>query len=201
MVQGPKSPYAHSPHPLHCTPNWERNGGYNLGRVKVQPKPKLGQSSARSGVGLCFQIQPLATGTKTPESPPPQTPVGQHGTRRLGAHSGWVGAGRPSPHSGPELKKAPSAGLTGEDRQSPGDSRVQPHLPGRPPCLPLHTAPEFGSAGSRPRPPKLAGGLSRQSPRRPRGRPPPGKGVPGPSGNAGSSRRPERTLTRAGPRQ
>lgn len=162
----------------------------------------MSKARVGSGIGLYFQTQPLATGTEMPGSPPPQTPAGQRGTRRLGAHSVWVGAGRPSPHPGPELKKAPSAGLTGEERQSPGGSRVQPHLPGRPPSLSLHTAPELGSAGSRRRPPELAVGLSRQSPRRPRGRPPPGKGVSGPSGDAGSSRRrPERTLTRTSPRQ
>lgn len=104
--------------------------------------------------------------TKKPGSPPPQTLAGQRGTPRLLAHPEWVGAGRPSPHPGPELKKAPSVGLAGEDGQSPSSTPS-----GEPAVPPNQYSAQFGSAGSRPRPPELAGGLSRQSPRHPLGRP------------------------------
>lgn len=149
--RGRRSPSSHTL-PTLCTARLtgKGTGAATWAEPRYSQNQNLAKARARSGVGLCFQAQPLATSTETPGWPPPQTPAGQHGTRRLGAHSGWVGAGRPSPHRGPELKKAPSTGLPGEDRRSPGGSRVQPHLPGRPPCLPLHAAPEFGSAGSRP---------------------------------------------------
>lgn len=187
----------HSAHPLHCTPRREGNRGSNLGEPRHSQNHNLAKARARSGVGLCFQTQPLATSTEKPGSQPPQTLAGQGGIPRLRAQPGWVGAGRPSPHPGPKLNKAPSAGLAGEDRQQRGADTPsgEPAAPATRYSVPVRLS-RVPAAASR------ACGRSQQTkPAPPAGPPPPGKGVRGPSGKAGNSHRPERTLRRAGPRQ
>lgn len=174
-----------------------------------RPKSVKGRMGLRARVGDWEHTWGAGEGTALPgrRHPPPSSPSSRRprvcgGTERS-AHPkarGWGGEQSPRPRrSDPSLpecshpRPAPAGtrpGMrTGRGRQNPERQL------GRPLWLSLRSAPEFGSAGSGPRPQPLAGYLSRQSQRWPPGRPGAGaRALEGPNLDQGISPCPQRAL-------